>query len=57
MTECNHLKVSEMKGQGMISIEHFSDEGVLLSEVQMTVEEAWAYTRYVNEVADAAAGV
>lgn len=51
-----HLKISQIKNKG-ISIEHYSIDGTLLSEAQMTCEEAWDYARNVVEEADAVAGV
>ncbi len=55
--ECNNLTVSYIPELDSICIQHFSDDGVLLSEAIMEIEEAWNYTRTINITIDKALGI
>ena len=56
-TECWKSRISYIKSEDIISIEHFSEDGHLLSEVKMDYEDALEYARLLNEVVDKALGI
>lgn len=55
--ECWQSRISYIAADDVISIEHFSETGVLLSEVRMDYEAALSYARLINDVCDKALGV
>jgi hypothetical protein len=50
-------RISFLPFDELISIEHFSQSGDLLSETRMSYEEAISYARLINDVCDEAFSV
>lgn len=49
-------RISFLPYDELISIEHFSQSGQLLSEARMSFDEALDYAKLINEVVDEAFG-
>lgn len=56
-TDCWRSKISYNVTEDLIYIEHFGKEGELLSKVVMDWEDAYDYSKMVEDVADFAVGV
>ena len=56
-TECWKSRISYIKSDDVICIEHFSETGDLLSEVKMNYDDALRYARLIEDVCDKALGV
>jgi len=56
-TECWKSRISYIKADDVICIEHFSETGDLLSEVKMNYDDAYAYANLLLEVVDKSLGI
>lgn len=54
---CHKLTVSYFEASDAIVIQHFSNDGKLLSECCLTLEDAYEYAESVLQVYDKAAGI
>ena len=55
--ECWKSRISYIKEDDIICIEHFSETGQLLSEIKMNYDDAYDYARHLVDVIDKAIGV
>jgi hypothetical protein len=56
-TECSNLRVSYIEEIDCIILEQFAEDGVLLSEALMGIEEALGYAKSITRVCDKALGI
>jgi hypothetical protein len=56
-TECQDLRISYIEDEDAISLEHYSENGLLLSEAIMSIEDAYDYAKSIIGVADKALGI
>jgi len=56
-TDCWKSRISYIKEDDVICIEHFSEDGHLLSEVKMNYEDAYSYANLLLQVVDKALGI
>ncbi len=56
-TECWKSRISYIKADDIICIEHFSEDGHLLSEVKMNYDDAYKYAQLLLEVVDKSLGI
>jgi len=56
-TECWKSRISYIKADDVICIEHFSETGDLLSEVKMNYDDAYAYANLLLQVVDKSLGI
>lgn len=54
---CHKLSVSYFEASDAIVIQHFSNDGKLLSECCLTPEDAYEYAESVLDVYDSAVGI
>ncbi len=56
-TDCWKSRISYIKADDVICIEHFSEDGHLLSEVKMNYDDAYRYAQLLLEVVDKSLGI
>ncbi len=56
-TACYKLRISYFNEADVVTIEHYSDNGVLLSEARLSPEDALDYAKSITDVVDQALGI